>query len=162
MWCRASVANQHQVNVFAGKFTQKRYFDRGLWRNEWGFRPPLCKYRLNWPRTLPLGHGGFPQFWIFTSEWRINTCFFETWMPERGTNRRSQSFRAGSFNHCIAASAEHWPKKGQKLVSHWLIPRLITYQNQCKILRQPWRCALLVARKWNTSYRFVRWGNWLG
>ena len=62
--------------------------------NESGFRPPLCTYRLNWakrtswgwwddwddtvlqtqdskfepwrsrPSTLPLGHGGSPQYWL--------------------------------------------------------------------------------------------------
>ena len=59
--------------------------------NESGFRPPLCTYRLNWARrtswgwwddwddtvlqtqdsklepyssTLPLGHGGSPQYWL--------------------------------------------------------------------------------------------------
>ena len=64
--------------------------------NGWGFRPPLCTYRLNWasgtssgwwdgtalsryriwnsipssmrPNTLPLGHEGFPWYWIF-QEW---------------------------------------------------------------------------------------------
>ena len=64
---------------------------------EWGFRPLLCTYRLNWarrtfwgwrdkrddtafqthnskfepgglrPNTLHLGHEGYPQYWIFTS-----------------------------------------------------------------------------------------------
>ena len=64
--------------------------------NEWGFMQPLCTYRLNrarietswgwwdeWdtghrkqnsnpggvrPSSLLLGHGGSPQYWIFTSE----------------------------------------------------------------------------------------------
>ena len=71
--------------------------------NEWGFRPHLRTYRLTLPReppedgqmnemtlpskhrirnlnpgglspsTLPLGHGGPPQYWIFTSErWNLN------------------------------------------------------------------------------------------
>ena len=83
-------------------------------RNESGFRPPLCTYRLNWARrtswglwdewadtalptqevrnlgpgdlrpcTLPLGHGGSLQYWIFTSNRGRNIWFFETWMSER-------------------------------------------------------------------------------
>ena len=70
------------------------WFDRGKKWNESGFRPPLCTYRLNWarrtswgwwddwndtvlqtqdskfepgglrPSTLPLGHGGSPQYWL--------------------------------------------------------------------------------------------------
>ena len=51
--------------------------------NEWGFRPPSCTYRLMTlpsrhrfrnsspgvlrPSTLPFGHRGSPQYWIFTS-----------------------------------------------------------------------------------------------
>ena len=27
-------------------------------------------------------------------------CFFETWWPEWGSNPRSSTFQAGSFNHC--------------------------------------------------------------
>ena len=65
--------------------------------NESGFRPPLCTYRLNWarktsrgwwddwddtvlqthdskfeherPSTLPLGHGGSPQFGMICGSW---------------------------------------------------------------------------------------------
>ena len=53
------------------------------------------------PRTLPLGHGGSPQYWIFTSELRRNICFFESWMPERGDKFASPDFpgRLMSFNH---------------------------------------------------------------
>ena len=61
---------------------------------ECDFRPPLCTYRLNWARrtswgwwdensspgglrlsTLPLDHGGSPQYWIYTSERGINILF---------------------------------------------------------------------------------------
>ena len=31
--------------------------------------------------------------------------FLETWMPERGSNPRSPTFQAGSFNHCTRAPA---------------------------------------------------------
>ena len=30
-------------------------------------------------------------------------CFFETWMPERGSDSRSPTFQAGSFNHYTMA-----------------------------------------------------------
>ena len=66
-----------------------------------GFRPPLCTYRLNWirrtswgwwdewddtalktqdskglrPSTQPVGHGGSPQYWIFTSAQGRNVLF---------------------------------------------------------------------------------------
>ena len=38
-------------------------------------------------------------------EWagKTNLCFFENWMPERGTNPRSPTFQACSFNHCTKA-----------------------------------------------------------
>ena len=29
-------------------------------------------------------------------------CFFENWMPERGSKPRSPTFQAGSFNHCTS------------------------------------------------------------
>ena len=80
--------------------------------NVCGFRPPVCTYRLKWarrtswgwwnewddtalqtdsssgglgPSTLPLGHGGSPQYITFTSERREKIRYFETWMPERRT-----------------------------------------------------------------------------
>ena len=99
-----------------------------------GFRPSSCTYRLNWarktywgwrvdemtlpsrhrirnschdglrPSTLPLGHGGSPQYWIFTREREETFCFFENWIPERVTSPRSPTFQAGSFNHCNSAT----------------------------------------------------------
>ena len=55
------------------------------------------------PSTLPLGHGGSQQYWIFMSE--RGKCFFETWGPDWGSNPRSPNFQAGSFNHCTRAPA---------------------------------------------------------
>ena len=57
------------------------------------------------PSALPLSHGGSPQYWIFTSERGRNIFFFETWRPEWGSNPRSPTFQAGSFNHCTRAHA---------------------------------------------------------
>ena len=96
--------------------------------NEWGFRLPLCTYRLNWARRTTWGwldewndtalqrenskfelwrykakhatsHGGSPKYWIFTSERGRKNCFFETWKPEWGWTRDLSIFQAGSFNH---------------------------------------------------------------
>ena len=57
------------------------------------------------PSPLPLGHGGSPQFWIFTIEREETICFLETWRQEWGSNPRSPTFQAGSFNHCTRAPA---------------------------------------------------------
>ena len=92
----------------------------------------LCTYRPNWARrSLSMfswmrwycspGTGfeiwpwavwgqahylfGSPQYWIFKyceSE-KETFCFFETWRSERGSNPRSTTFQAGSFNHCTRA-----------------------------------------------------------
>ena len=104
--------------------------------NEWGFRP-LCAhvYRLNWARRtswndedkrddtasqtqdskfepwrsgadlVHLGHGGFPQYWI--SEQGRNIFFFKILMPELGSNPRSPTFQASSFNHCTRSPASN-------------------------------------------------------
>ena len=98
-------------------------------RNEWSFRPFLCTCRLNWarrtswgwwdewddtalqtqnslrPGTLPLGHGGSPQYWIFTGERGTNILFFWNLNARAGSNPRSPTFQTGSFNHCTRAAA---------------------------------------------------------
>ena len=50
------------------------------------------------PSTLPLGHGGSQQYWISTIERGKPFCFFETWRTEWGSNPRSPTFQASSFN----------------------------------------------------------------
>ena len=96
--------------------THSRHKDK--W-NESGFRPPLCTYRLNWarrtswgwwddwdntvlqtqdskfdpgglrPSTLPLGHGGSPQYWL--SHVDGEETFFVSFKPPRlGTEPRAQ------------------------------------------------------------------------
>ena len=37
----------------------------------------------------------------------LRVSLFETWMPERWSNPRSPTFKAGSFNHCTRAPAWH-------------------------------------------------------
>ena len=106
--------------------------------NEWGFRLPLCTYRLNWARRTSWGwldewndtalqrenskfelwryeakhatsHGGSPKYWIFTSERGRKNCFFETWKPEWGWTRDLSIFQAGSFNHFTTVPAYVFP-----------------------------------------------------
>ena len=68
------------------------------------------------PSTLPLGYGGSPQYWIFTSERRRNLLFlsltnsmlhirsfFEILGLKWSSNRPSRTFKAGNFNHCTMA-----------------------------------------------------------
>ena len=116
---------------------QARYLMR--WMNEWGYRPPLCTDRLNWtrrtswecwdewddtalqtqdstfdasglrPSSIPLSHRGSPRYWIFMSEQK-------NWMPARGSNTRSPTFQADTFNHCtrmneyISLNTQNWSK----------------------------------------------------
>ena len=105
-------------------------FSRQKW-NEWGFRPPLCTYKLKlgqenlfmmvrWMRWRCPPETGFeirtmavwdraryllvteaPHNIEFLRLSREETfCFFETWRPEWGSNPRSPTFQADSFNHC--------------------------------------------------------------
>ena len=54
--------------------------------------------------TLPLGNAGSPQY--FLGVIREKTfCFFKTGRPEWGSNPRSPTFQAGSFNHCTRATS---------------------------------------------------------
>ena len=58
------------------------------------------------PSSLLLGHGGSPQYIESLRVSREETYgFFETEMPERGTNPRTPTFQADSFNHCTRAPA---------------------------------------------------------
>ena len=97
-------------------------FAKNKW-NESGFRPPLCTYRLNWarrtswgwwddwetlssrhrirnsspgglrPSTLPLGHGGSPQYWL--SHVDGEETFFVSFKPPRpGTEPRTLAWKA--------------------------------------------------------------------
>ena len=91
--------------------------------NESGFRPPSCTYRLNWarrtsedgemiemtlssrhrirnsspgglrPSTLPLGHGGSPQYWLSHAE-REETFFVSFKPPRQGTEPRTLAWKA--------------------------------------------------------------------
>ena len=88
--------------------------------NESGFRPPLCTYRLNWarrtsemiemtlssrhrvrnsspgglrPSTLPLGHGGSPQYWLSHVDGE-ETFFVSFKSPRPGTEPRTLAWKA--------------------------------------------------------------------
>ena len=55
--------------------------------------------------TLPLGHGGSPQYWIFTSE-RGNFFVSLNLGGQSGVRApQSLTFQACSFNHCTRATA---------------------------------------------------------
>ena len=103
--------------------------------NEWGFRPHLCAYKLNWAsrpfwewwdewydtaiqtqdskcepwrseaELLHLGHGWSKQNKILRVSGEETFCFFETWRSERGSSPPSTTFQAGSFNHCTRVPA---------------------------------------------------------
>ena len=130
--------------------------------NEWGFRPPLCKYRLNWARRTTWGwsdewddatlqthdtkfEAEQTTSWsrrlptIFNLyEWAETFCFFETWRPERGTNPWSPTFQSGSFNHCTRTPSV--------LVMHWLDVRPTPHTVD----------KLLPLKRWNILYK--TWG----
>ena len=85
---------QKKLYVQTTKYNWNRIRIEEMKWNESDFRPPLCTYRLNWarrtswgwwdyemtlssrhrirnsspgglmPSTLPLGHGGSPQYWL--------------------------------------------------------------------------------------------------
>ena len=107
-----------------------------IWRkwNEWGFRSPLCTYRINWVRRTFWGwwnewddtalqtqdskfehwrsevkHGTFRSRRLPTIlnvyEWAGKKTFFSNSGPEWGSNLRFPPFQASSFNHCTRASA---------------------------------------------------------
>ena len=50
-------------------------------------------------------------------------CFFENWMPERGSNPRPLIFEAGSFNHCTRATAP--PMDLRPLYIFWVFLRML-------------------------------------
>ena len=95
----------------------------------WSFTPPLCIYRITGQEKppencemnemtlpfrhrirnsnpdglrlspLPLGYGSLPNIEFLRVSREETFCFFETWMPEWGSNPRSPTFLTGSFNH---------------------------------------------------------------
>ena len=96
------------------------------------FRPPLCTYRLNYARITSWGWWDesdnldlqtqdskyepwpsitdSPQYWIFTSELGRNICFFESWMPERGTSPHTSTSRQAALTtiHQAPANLQRW------------------------------------------------------
>ena len=93
--------------------------------NESGFRPPFCTYRLNWARTgeppedgemiemtlssrykiqnsstLPLGHGGSPQYWLSHVDGE-ETFFVSLKPPEPGTVPRTLAWKAAVLTNTL-------------------------------------------------------------
>ena len=57
------------------------------------------------PSTLPLDHGGFPQYWIFTSGRGRNILFLSNLKSGARTRDLPRFSQAGSFNHCTRGPA---------------------------------------------------------
>ena len=96
----------------------------------------MCIYRLNWARKRRTSWGWWDDWddtanrieYLKFESWRSEGehatfrynieslwvsgeetfCFFETWKPEWGSNPRSPTFQAGSFNHCTIGRRP-WP-----------------------------------------------------
>ena len=121
----------HIMSIFMWFFTTNhdahKYIDKQKETNG-GFMSPLCIYRLNGPRKPPLDdewmrwHYPPEQDLKYVPWWseaehatcwsqRLPTilierraetfCSFEIWRPEWGSNPRSPTFQAGSFNLSI-------------------------------------------------------------
>ena len=111
--------------------------------NESGFRPPLCTYRLNWarrtswgwwddemtlssrhrirnsspgglrPSTLPLGHGGSPQYWLSHVDGEETFLFLQTAesgncllsIAESGNRTPNSGVKGSGANHYPRAPA---------------------------------------------------------
>ena len=84
------------------------------------------------PSSLHLGHGGFPQYLIFTSERGRNILFIETCRSEWGSNPRSPTFQAGSFNHCSRGPPYFWRRS---VNLNQFLPNPSKHQTCCAILR---------------------------
>ena len=106
-------------------------------RNKSGFRPPLCTYRLNWakwtswgwwdewddtvlqtqdskfeprglrPSTLPLGHGGSPQYWLPHVDGE-ETFFVSFKLPRPGTKPRTLAWKAAVLATTLGPPPTNW------------------------------------------------------
>ena len=70
-------------------------------------RPPDTGFEIRalavWGRDATSRARRLPTIFYFY-EW-AGSCFFETWRPEWGSNPRSPTFQARSFNHCTRTPA---------------------------------------------------------
>ena len=116
-----------RICVFLGMSSRMKW-------NESGFRPLLCTYRLNWarrtswgwwddwddtvlqhkirnsspgglrPSTLPLGHGGSPQYWLSHVDGEETFfCFFQT--AETGNRTPNSGVKGSGANRYPRAPA---------------------------------------------------------
>ena len=153
--------------------------------NESGFRPPLCTYRLNWarrtswgwrnnemtlssrhrirnwspgglrPSTLPLGHGGSPQYWLSHVDVEKKRCFFQT--AETGNRTPNSGVKGSGANHYPRAPApemknEIWRHLNSERSqdpsffivndkSFWLIIYVATPSTRKPFISSPWVCS---------------------
>ena len=108
--------------------------------NDSGFRPPLCTYRLNWARrtswgwwmiemtlssrhmirnsspgglrssTLPLGHGGSPQYWLSHVDGEETFLFLS---KRRDREPSPELWRGSGANHYPRAPAQCFNKSNK-------------------------------------------------
>ena len=148
--------------------------------NEWGFRPPVCTYRLNWARRTSWGWMRWPDDTTLQTQdskfgpWGLarylsvtevphnnkylrvsgeeTFCFFETWRPEWGSNPWSPTFQAGRFNHCTMALRDWWAAL-QWSSSMCIYPDIPEAKIATLISEEP---AVITASALNHYYRFFQ------
>ena len=80
----------------------------GGWWDEWNdTAPPGTGFEIRalaaWNWACYLSAREAPHNILFSRMSGEDFFFFETWRPEWGSNPRSSTFQAGSFNHCTRA-----------------------------------------------------------
>ena len=126
--------------------------------NEWGFRPLLCTCRLNWagrtswgwwdewddtalhtqdskwnlgdlrPSSLPPGHGGSPQYIIFTSERGRNILFLQDLNARVGFEPAISDFPRMQLQPLHHGPACHTFIKCTLLLAVWVMYLIIRHQ----------------------------------
>ena len=127
-------------------------------RNEWCSRPHLCTYRLKWawrtswgrwdewddtalqtqdskwnlgdlrPCSLPLGHGGSPQYLIFTSEQGRNILFLQDLNARVGFEPAISDFPRMQLQPLHHGPAWHTFIKCTLLLAVWVMYLIIMHQ----------------------------------
>ena len=83
---------------------------------------------------LPLGHGGSPQYWIFTNERGMKTRIsVKTSMPELGMNPRSSTFRAGGFTTAPGPPLKCKSDRESSELNNWSPRRRVLLWNKYRV-----------------------------
>ena len=98
--------------------------DTALWTQDSNSSPDGLR-----PSTLPRGHRGSRQYWIFTSSMskREQNCFFSLKLEgQSGAQTRDlPTFQTGSFNHCTRAPPRPKPRRHNTMHIRWLNIRAV-------------------------------------